>query len=658
MQSVRMKNSRSARQAGLVSVLVLTVGLLTLLAARDVAAAGNGSVQRLTEVATGEVELNTGRIIVAFAPGTSGKVQADLHARHGGRVVGKISGLGFDVIAIPDAAQTQVVAAAYSRNSNVTLARPDALVPLVGTEINPDATVVPDDVHYPLQWQHQAINSPEAWAVERGESSTLITICDTGVSPTHPDLIPNLRGDLGRNFAGGGNDWSPIHYHGTSVAGAAAAAGNNGIGVTGVSWNAGIVPVRVSNRFDGAANLSAIAKCIEYGADQGSAAINVSYTTYTNDEIDPVILAAGVYADERGSVLVIAAGNSNRDAAPGFDPDSILYVAATNDGNGKASFSNFGSSVDIAAPGDSVVTTYSELSCGRRKCNVVFEDYVYVSGTSFAAPIVAGAVALTADALAGPLAKKVVSERASFLRDAIVDGACDLGVAGDDDLYGAGLLSVHDSVHGQSCSEPIPLPVIEAVLVSPIFVSIYVGGEQQFSASAIWSDGSSTDVTTKAKWASSNDLVAAFDAAGATGLASGMSAGMATMSATYSLDSNLKSGSIVLFVTEPPPVGTIASVTVGYSTSGGRGGTRNLTAKLTVTDDSPGDPVEGAMVTIWLFNLSTGGIWNGTAPTATDGTVDFTLKNAPSGTYTTIVTAVQADGLVWDGITPENELTK
>ena len=631
------------RESRLPAALLAASLLILLLFAGAARSEATGQLRELPAVTDDDVQADTGRVIVRFVPGTDRAAQTAAHASLNARVVDTLDGLALVVVEAPNAAATEALAAAYDRRADVEFATPDALMPLADTE------VTPNDLYYSLQWEHDAIDSPEAWATTTGDAQRLITVCDTGVSATHPDIVANLRGDLGTNTAGRTNDWSPVHYHGTAVAGAAAAAGNNAIGVSGVNWTAGIIPVRVTDRADGNASLSALAACIEYGADQGSTAINLSYTTYTNGEIDPVILAAADYAEARGSLLVIAAGNSNRDDAPTQDPEHILYVAATAQGNGKASFSNFGNSIDIAAPGESVVSTYSQVSCRGQNCSVVAESYAFVSGTSFAAPIVAGAVALTANAHDSAVEALTPADRPAFLRGLLAAGACDLGAPGEDPLFGAGLLNVHSSVHGSSCLNPVPAPSVDSVLVSPLLAEMYVGGTQQFTATALWTDGSSTDVTGDVEWTTAAASIATIDA---SGLATAHAAGLTNVSATLATADGPVVGTTSLLVSEAPPVGSVASATaISYSTSGGRNQDRNLNIKVLIEDDL-GQPIAGASVEIALSNADTGQLWSGPSDTGSDGQASFSLKNAPAGSYSTIVVSVTADGYVWDGVSP------
>ena len=386
-------------------------------------------------------------MIVRFQPAATAADQAALHARFGATLIDSIPALSIEVVSLPNAAATQAVAAAYNRNPLVTFAEPDALASFA------DGTATtPNDTHYSLQWQDPAIDGPKASSVTTGSNVLLVTICDTGVSAGHEDLVANLNTTLGWNTVNDTSDFSPVHWHGTATAGAAAAVGNNGKGVAGVAWTASIIPVRISDRSDGGAYFSDMAECIVYGADKGSTIINLSYQTYSSGQISPTILTAAYYADARDSVLVVAAGNENTNPAGTQDPDNILYVAATDQANQKASFSNFGPYIDVAAPGVDVVTTYVTVKCrGARGCSVTRDSqYAYVSGTSFSAPITAGAVLLVRAANPG-------LTTAGQLRAAITGGACDLGATGADDTFGVGLLNAHHAVHNEPCG-PAPAP--------------------------------------------------------------------------------------------------------------------------------------------------------------------------------------------------------
>lgn len=265
------------------------------------------------------------------------------------------------------------------------------------------------------------ISATQAWDTTIGDREVIIGIIDTGVDYTHPDLAANIwvnPGEIpgngidddgngfvddvfGWDFGDANNDPMDEVGHGTAVAGAAAAVGDNGIGVTGVAWNVSIVPLKVANRF-GQLLLSAIVAAHDYAtwmlqAGFRLAATNGSYGGYLqtfyanaptgfNAERDAIVRYVNA-----GGIFVAAAGNDgfNNDD-PNFTnfPSSynipgVIAVAATDNNDGLAQFSNYGAqTVDLGAPGQDILTT--ALGGG----------YVYESGTSFAAPIVTGAIAL------------------------------------------------------------------------------------------------------------------------------------------------------------------------------------------------------------------------------------------------------------------------
>ena len=418
---------------------------------------GIGPVSVEVAQAASPAVLDTGYVIVKFRHGATRRDKSAHHADLNALIYKELPELNADVVEVPDPTQTRAWAAAYAKSWLVEYAEPDALMPLSDT-----SALTPNDPLLGNQWHHTNIDSRSAWAVTTGLPGRRITVCDTGVSPTHPDLQASLRVDLGYNTANNApGNWGPVHWHGTAVAGSAAAMGNNGIGVAGVSWGIEIVPVRVTNFFDGAAYISDMADCIIYGANQGSDVINLSYQTYSGGSIFSTIISAANYAESLGSVVVIAAGNENTNPAPNQDPASIVYVAATTSSNAKASFSNYGNFVDIAAPGVSIATTYASVSCTDAngngvadpgECVVSSDGYASASGTSFAAPITAGGVLLirSVDPSLSP----------AQTRSVLFQSATDLGTAGDDSTYGSGLLNVHAAVHlAQAQPEPGSLTV-------------------------------------------------------------------------------------------------------------------------------------------------------------------------------------------------------
>lgn len=285
-------------------------------------------------------------------------------------------------------------------------------------------TVVPNDPRFPEQWHYfntpVGVNLPNAWDKSTG-SGVVVAVIDTGITP-HSDLSANIvagydfitstvtsRDGNGRDAnpndegdwnAGGCTNGTPIGnsgWHGTHVAGTVAALTNNAVGVTGVAYGARVQPVRVLGNCGG--NLSDVVDGIIWasgGAVAGVPAnatpariINMSLggggacsTTFQN----AINGAVG-----RGTTVVVAAGNNNSNAS-GVQPAScanVIAVGAT-DGNGaRATFSNYGTTVDIAAPGVGILST---LNSGVQTQGD--ENYAFYNGTSMASPHVAGVAAL------------------------------------------------------------------------------------------------------------------------------------------------------------------------------------------------------------------------------------------------------------------------
>lgn len=258
------------------------------------------------------------------------------------------------------------------------------------------------------EWNLNAIEAPAAWAAGYTGEAIIVAVVDTGVDLDHPDLVNNLfvnPGEIagdgidndgngliddvhGYDFAGGDADPDDVNGHGTHVAGTIAAA-NNGFGATGVAPNATILPVRVLGD-NGSGSTNAVAAGIRYAADLGADIINLSLGGGYSRAIDQAI----EYARAVGSFIVAAAGNESS-SVPGFPArfsatdSNVISVGAHNQSGRIAGFSNdvgTSGSVQIDAPGVGVFSTY----VGGR--------YGSLSGTSMAAPHVAGVAALALSA--------------------------------------------------------------------------------------------------------------------------------------------------------------------------------------------------------------------------------------------------------------------
>jgi subtilisin family serine protease len=301
---------------------------------------------------------------------------------------------------------------------------------------NPDVLAVEPNYVYSIdqaatdpnvnqQWAWGRINAPAAWAVTRGDPAVVIAVIDTGIQTNHPDLDAKIV--PGYDFVQNDADASDGNGHGTHVAGSAAAETNNNLGGAGMCPNCRLMPIRVLGD-GGSGSLANVARGIIYAADNGARVVNLSLggggaTTLQN---------AVNYAWSKGVFLACAAGNSNtnRFSYPAAY-DNCFAVAATTSNDARASFSNYGSWVEIAAPGSQIFSTYT----GAR--------YGTLSGTSMAAPHVAG--------LAGLLASQGLSN--TQIRDRLCASAD--RIAGTGSAWTCGRINADRAVRGTNLT---PLP--------------------------------------------------------------------------------------------------------------------------------------------------------------------------------------------------------
>lgn len=277
------------------------------------------------------------------------------------------------------------------------------------------------DQHRYLQYGLDHLEAEAARRVHTGAGVTL-AVLDTGVEGTHPDLSANLR--QGAEFLRGtgvssGNGWTDENGHGTHVAGIAA-AGVNGFGVEGLAPDLAILPVRVLDQ-NGSGHNSDVAAGIVWATDHGADVINLSLGSPAQDAN---LQAAVDYARSRGVVVVAAAGDSWFQGNPTIYPaayDDVIAVAATNQYQGRAGFSQSGDWIDVTAPGEEVVSTY------------IGNSYESMNGTSMAASFVAASAAMLLGSQPN-LTPAQVQERLELT-------ATDLGPLGFDPDFGHGLVS-------------------------------------------------------------------------------------------------------------------------------------------------------------------------------------------------------------------------
>lgn len=319
------------------------------------------------------------------------------------------------------------------------------------------------------------IDWPEAWA-NAVAGGSVVAILDTGIDYRHSDLAPNvwqnnaevngipgvdddgngyIDDNRGWDFVNNDNDPLDGHGHGTHVAGTVAAVVNNSNGVTGVMWSGQVMALKVLDD-QGFGLLSDAIEALEYATAHG---VRVSNSSWGYSVVGPGELAdhqalydaieAAAAADH---LFVAAAGNDtvDTDSTPhypsAFDLDNIVAVAATDNNDQLAGFSNWGAiSVDLAAPGQDVFSTY-KLFAGS------IDDYAWISGTSMATPHVSGVAGLVAG----------LPQCATYqqVRDQILNNAQPIGALSGVTVTG-GLLNINATMDGNECAPAIPPLMID-----------------------------------------------------------------------------------------------------------------------------------------------------------------------------------------------------
>ncbi|OHB55820.1 MAG: hypothetical protein A2173_10245 [Planctomycetes bacterium RBG_13_44_8b] len=310
---------------------------------------------------------------------------------------------------------------------------PDVLYAERNGLVYPSGQKIPNDPDFEVQWNlHQTsnadINAPEGWYEiynkfnRIGNPDIVIAIVDTGVDYNHPDLTASMwtdsNGHHGYDFVNGDNYPMDDSGHGTHVAGIAAADTNNNTGIAGVSWGCSIMAVKVLPGL-----WSDVTDGIDYAVDNGANVVNMSLgSTASSSALENAINNAY----DANVVLVAAAGNDSYDLdVNNFYPacfSKVICVSATDSDDQYCSFTNYGSFVDVAAPGEDIYSTLPNNSYG------------YKSGTSMAAPHVS--------ALAALCLSMNSNYEPSDVKQCIIDAAKDLGTTGKDNYYGYGRIKI------------------------------------------------------------------------------------------------------------------------------------------------------------------------------------------------------------------------
>ncbi|MCX6031499.1 MAG: S8 family serine peptidase [Chloroflexi bacterium] len=338
--------------------------------------------------------------------------------------------------------------ARIGNDSDVVFIEPNGMV---------EGTWTPNDPYYgdPTKvYAPQQIKANLAWDLVRGSSSVMVAVVDSGADLAHPDLTgifytnprevaSNGLDDDGNGYVDDASGWNFVNGtnlpqddlgHGTHVSGIVAAQTNNSVGIAGIAGGVKVLPVKVldSNNQGSWAN---VASGVIYATDMGARVINLSLGGLTPSA---TIEAAVQYAQSHGVLVVAAVGNGATNEL--FYPAAytgVLGVAATTNTNVRWSLSNYGSYVDVAAPGSTVYSTYWKAGAST---------YQFMNGTSMAAPAVTGVAAL------------VLSKNPALTADAVAtiltSTAQDLGDPGWDGYYGNGQVDAYAAVLAAEATLP------------------------------------------------------------------------------------------------------------------------------------------------------------------------------------------------------------
>lgn len=328
-------------------------------------------------------------------------LRAALHADMGSRPLRSFNLLPADVVELPVGESVADMIAAYEAHPAVEYAEPNFVYELAALSNDPGFTNL-----WGLLNTGQSggtpgadISATGAWAMTTGSTNVIVAVIDTGIDYNHPDLAANMWvnpnptfGDVhGARFLSGNGiptSGDPLddHGHGTHVAGTIGAVGNNGVGVAGVNWSVKLMALKIFNSAGGGSSAADIVAAIEYGIDKGAHLSNNSWGGFGYSQvIKDVVDAAGA----ANQLFVAAVGNdginidTNVFYPAGYDSPNVISVASSTHDDLRASNSNHGANkVHLAAPGATIYSTMRNNAYGN------------MSGTSMAAPHVAGVAAL------------------------------------------------------------------------------------------------------------------------------------------------------------------------------------------------------------------------------------------------------------------------
>ena len=364
------------------------------------------------------------RKVVVFKKGVSELDKSDALRRAGGSLVKKLRQRDMATVALDEDS-----AVALSKDARVLRIEDDAVVEALeaidnGKQARLNSKKSPSQPAEVLPWGINKIDAEQVWSLGGAGAGVNVGVIDTGISSVHPDLIANIKG--GVSEVGYASSWNDDNGHGSHVAGIIGAV-DNSIGAIGASPAANLYAIKVLDR-RGSGYLSDVIDGVDWAIGSGMNVINLSLGCDCPSES---LHDAVARARDAGIVVVAAAGNSGGSVLyPAAYPEAIAVAAV--DSSGVAPYwSSRGPEVDLAAPGKSIYSTYKGTG------------YATLSGTSMAAPHVAGAAALMLGAPVDPAydADHDGLWEPTEVQNKLQATATGLGDSGFDNIYGYGLIN-------------------------------------------------------------------------------------------------------------------------------------------------------------------------------------------------------------------------
>lgn len=611
-------------------------GLYTLLIGQSplgTSAAAKSKLSSLYEHAKGE-------ILVAYKPGKARPAAKTLSPRHRFEVMnaadhpGGIERLRVLPDTNPTAKARVVSSTALKRPTSPTI---DAIKELRRRDdvefAEPNyirrALAVPNDEFYNLQWDYPEISLPQAWDITTGDPSVIVAVVDTGVVLNHPEMQGQLVAgydmisDPSISRDGDGIDSNPDDpgdlgisgntstFHGTHVSGTVDAKTNNGTGVAGVAWNVKIMPVRVLGVGGGT----------DYDIVQGilfASGLPNDSNTVPNQRADVINMSlggSGISSAEQvainqaraaGVIVVAAAGNESSDAdfSSPAGLDGVVTVSAVGFTQTLAPYSNFGGTVDVAAPGgdmsvDANGDTYADGVLSSVGTDAGGFDYEFSQGTSMASPHVAGVAALMKSVDPNLTPDDFDQLLAGTHPQTTIRITDDLGQPGRDNSYGYGLINAYNAV--RAASELAGGTAANTPLLRVVPTNVDFGGDLTSAELTVTNDG--TDALSVTSLTPSDSWMSVAPASGGEG------------TYTVSVDRS----------------GLADGIYTGTLTFESNGGSRTVSTRLTVgsVQEGGGDVGTVYVLIVNLDDLTTVAQFNASP----DDGYSFSFPDLPVGTY-------------------------